>query len=100
MASSERAKAQPGIRIVGIRHHGLGVRARCRPRIGAGGQRLLGLRAQLARGLAAGLPVGTQISLVALGVGLHAAVGETLVLCMSNACAQDEREAEEHAESE
>jgi hypothetical protein len=93
-------KAQPGIRIVGVRHHGLGVCARRRARIGARRQRLVGLGAQFARGLAAGLPVGAQVSLVALGVGLHAAMGETLVLCMGNACAEHEREAEEHAESE
>ena len=93
-------KAQPGVGVVGVRHHRLGIGPRGGPGIGAATQRLVGLGAQLARGLAARLPVGAQVGLVALGVGLDAGVGETLVLRMGEARGQHEREAEEHAESD
>ena len=69
----------PGRRVVGVEHDGLRIGARCGARVGAGGEQPVALRAQL-RAAALGLPVGLEIGLVALGVGLHAGMGEAHLL--------------------
>ena len=69
----------PGRRVVGVEHDGLRHRrARRRGSVPAASRRSPPALSSAA--IALGLPVGLEIGLVALGVGLHAGVGEAHLL--------------------